>query len=136
MTVGKSWTEQSQGGFSAAELRGFGHVNLPGENDVGSVPQSPSLSFHGARSEIVSPGSEIPGECAGLRVPDYGFRKKFPWMGDSLSSRMRRKLSGNHRMDSACRGLQEGADHSSPASALPCWTGVAASCRLRSSREA
>lgn len=55
---------------------------------------SPSLPFVScrARSEIAGSGLQNPGESVGLRVPVDVFRKKFLWLGETLSHVVSKKL--------------------------------------------
>lgn len=84
---------QSQSGFSAAELlRSSGHMRVQGEMLWALFPSLSLLLSIGAHSEIVDPGLQNPEESVGLRVPGYGFRKTFPWMRDTPSSGVSKKL--------------------------------------------
>lgn len=68
-------------------------MHVQGENVVGIVSQFPFFFLSiGARSEIVGPELQNPGETVGLRVPVCGFRKTFPWVRGTPSSGVSKKL--------------------------------------------
>lgn len=83
---------QRQSGFSAAELlRSSGHMRVQGEMLWALFPSLPSF-VHWSTLRNCRSGITAPEESVGLRVPGYGFRKTFPWMRDTPSSGVSKKL--------------------------------------------